>query len=39
MNPVFGDTVYFLALLNPTDQFHLNWDLFSADAGGGHTQQ
>ena len=23
MRPVFGDTVYFLALLNPTDQFPL----------------
>ena len=22
MRPVFGDTVYFLALLNPTDQLH-----------------
>lgn len=22
MRPVFGDTVYFLALVNPTDQFH-----------------
>jgi predicted nucleic acid-binding protein len=22
MKPVFADTVYFLALLNPTDQFH-----------------
>ena len=23
MKPVFADTVYFLALLNPSDQFHL----------------
>ena len=22
MKPVFADTVYFLALLNPADQFH-----------------
>ncbi len=22
MKPVFGDTVYFLALVNPADQFH-----------------
>jgi uncharacterized protein len=23
MNPIFADTVYFLALLNPSDQWHL----------------
>lgn len=35
MNPVFADTVYFLALLNPADQYHSRARALSHQPGRG----